>query len=254
MQILDTQIISYAIKGTYDGQVAHQSIASITANEFLLVQGAEQTKANYYVPLPQIIGFPTDHKIDFPRRDHPFTKHRTDQIILEFGQDYPAIIEFGNLAITETINSKAKGLFNESIRFLDKEKRKLIFARFNFLLSQNINCLPLSRNTVVLGLDLFCEFLSRYNTKENFRNTVNDVFILATAVNASATLVTKDSLLNRFASDYYNGLLKEKSGFLSIDFGKEKNLVRRRNRESKGYINKGWRIRVRNYRNYKSAL
>lgn len=248
MQILDTQIISYAFKETYDGQVTHQNIASITANEFLLVQSAERTKANYYVPLSQIIGLKTGNEIDFPRRDHPFPKRHTDQIILEFGQDYPAIIEFCNLAISETINSKAKGLFHETIRFLDKEQRKLILARFNFLLNQNINCLLLSRNTVVLGLNLFCEFLSRYNTKENFRNTVNDVLILATAVNSSATLVTKDSLLNRFASDYYNGFTKEKSGFLSIDFGKEKNLVRRRNRESKGYINKGWQIRVRNYK------
>ena len=248
MQILDTQIISYSFKETYDGQVAHQSIASITAKEFLLVQGTERTKANYYVPLPQRIKSPIDNEADLPKRDHPFSKNVTDQITLEFGQDYPTVIEFGNLAIAEIINLKAKRLFSEAVRFLDKGKRKLILDRFDFLLQQDVNCLPLSRTTTELGLSLFCEFLSRYNTKENVKNTINDVLILATAVNSSAVLITKDSLLNRFASDYYNGFLKEKSGFLSIDFGKEQNADRRKNRESKGYINKGWQIRVRNYK------
>lgn len=247
MNILDTQIISYSFKGNYGEQVKNQKIASVTAKEFLLVQGSERTKANYYVPLPKNFKSLLESEIRLPKLDHPFSKRSTDQILLDFGQDYPAIIEFGNLAIAEIINLKAKPLFNLSIQFLGKEKRKLIMERFEFLLDQNINCLPLNKNTVELGLNLFYEFLLRYKTKENSKNTINDVFILATAINSSNTLVTKDSLLNRFASEYYNAGLKETPDFLVIDFGKEKNFEKRESKESKGYINKGWQFRASNY-------
>ncbi|NOT05088.1 MAG: hypothetical protein HOP27_10870 [Anaerolineales bacterium] len=247
MNLLDTQIISYSFKGAYEGQVMQQSISSVTAKEFLLVQGLERTKANYYIPMPKAVNHLSEGSSGFPKRDHPFPKGSTDQIILEFGNDYPAMIEFGNLAVSETINLKAKQVFTASIQFLEKEKRKIIMDRFGFLLNQNITCLPLNKNTVELGLNLFHEFLSRYNTKENFKNTVNDVFILATAINTASTLVTKDSLLNRFASEYCKASLKEVAGTLLIDFGKEKSIEIPKSRESKGYINKGWRVQVRNY-------
>jgi hypothetical protein len=93
---------------------------------------------------------------------------------------------------------------------------------------------------------LFYEFLLRYNSKENLKNTINDVLILATAINSSSSLVTKDSLLNRFASEQYNAELIENQDSLIVDFGKEKSLEKRRSKESKGYINKGWRVRAYN--------
>ena len=247
MDILDTQIISYSFKNSYDGQIKNQGISSVTAKEFLLVQGSERSKANYYIPMPKMLNHLLESGVGIPKRDHPFMKGSTDQIILEFGQDYPPLIEFGNLAIAEAINLKAKQVFNASIQFLEKEKRKMLMDRFEFLTQQNINCLPLNKNTVDLGLDLFHEFLSRYNTKDNFKNTINDVFILAAAVNSSSTLITKDSLLNRFATEYFSASLKENSGSLLIDFGKEKTSESRKSKESKGYINKGWRVQTRNY-------
>lgn len=247
MNILDTQIISYAYKGVYPKQIKHQSIASVTAKEFLLVQGSERTRANYYVPLPKVIKYFGESEMGFPKRDHPFPKRFTDQIILEFGQDYPTIIEFGNLAVSEIINLKARQLFGASLQFLEKQKRKIIMERFDFLIEQDIKCLPLHGNAVKLGLNLFYEFLLHHTPKENIKNTINDVLVLATASNASSTLITQDKLLNRFALEYYNIPLKEDSGYLLIDFGKEQNLERQTSSESKGFINKGWRIRSLNY-------
>lgn len=249
MEILDTQIISYAFKNAYDSEIRNQSISSITAKEFLLVQCSERTKANYYIPMPKkfhLSGL-SESSARVLRRDHPFGKGSTDQIIIDFGHDYPPLIEFGNFALAETINLKANQVFKASIQFLEKEKRKMLIDRFKFLTQKNISCLPLNQKTVELGLDLFREFISRYNVKENFKNTINDIFILATAITSSSTLITKDSLLNRFATEYFNATLKENSGFLLIDFGKEKILESRKNTDSKGYINSGWRVQTRNY-------
>ncbi|WP_414579551.1 hypothetical protein [Anabaena sp. CCY 9402-a] len=246
MHIFDTQIISYSFKGLYHNSISQQYIASITAQEFLLIQSDYPTKANYYVPLPNNLKLLPDDK-GFPKRDHPFSKGLTDQIILEFAQDYPTVIEFGNLAIADIINTQEKYLFNEAIRFLEKPIRKIIWSRFNFLLDCNVKCIPLSQSTLELGIKLFYEFTLSHNTKQKYRNTVNDVLILATAINSSAVLITQDSLLKRFASEYYNALIKEDKEFISLDFRSFSDDGRSKSRESKGYINKGWQVRMQNY-------
>jgi len=244
MDILDTQIISYSFKNSYDERIENQSISSVTAKEFLLVQGSERTKSNYYIPIQKNWNnLLSGNCIGILKRDHPFGKDSTDRIIIEFGHDYPPLIEFGNLAVAEAINLKAKQVFNASIQFLEKEKRKMLMNRFEFLTQQNISCLPLNKDIVDLGLGLLKEFLSRYEPKKEFKNTINDMFILATAVNSFSTLTTKDSLLHRFAAEYFNASLKENSGSLLIDFGSESC----KNKESKGYINKGWRVQTCNY-------
>lgn len=239
MEILDTQIISYAFKNTYEGKVSRKYIASITAKEFLLVQNPEKAKVNYYVPLPQ--------RFTDSIRDHPFSKDSSDRIVLEFGRDYPTISEFGNLAITDMINLGRKSLFNEALRFLSKEMRKTILRRFDFLLEQEIRCVPLSRDATEIGMSLFYEFASQYNIKQNPRNTIYDILILATTIASSATLTTQDSLLNRFSSEYFQGDITENAGILSIEFGKPVDSGRRKSQESKGYINKGWRASLKNF-------
>jgi predicted nucleic acid-binding protein len=248
MHLLDTQIISYGFKEDSHWGILGQGISSVTAREFLLVQGQHRTKANYYVPLPQRLRM--EHFSDdseFLKLEHRFSKSVTDQVIINFGRDYPAMIEYGNLAIAEIVNTKAKRLFDETIRFLDKRLRKTISRRFRFLLDSDIICIPLNRNSIELGLNLFGEFRTQYTSKANIRNTINDVFILATAVSTSTKLITKDSLLNRFATAYYGGDVKANSDLLTIDFSKDKDSTKPGNRESKGYINRGWQYRIKNY-------
>lgn len=245
MQLLDTTIISYAFKGVYDGQIDQQHISSVTAKEFLLIQGSHRTAANYYVPLP---GKLKNHSLNFYlalyRREHPLAKGLTDQIILDFGQDYPSIVEFSNQAIAEVINLKAKNVFTEAIRFLDKNQKKMLLRKFDFLLDSKIQCVPLSRSVVDRGMKLFYEFLSNYNTKSKVKNTINDVLILATAIDLSAVLITKDSLLNRFASEYCDTVVQVQKDFITIDFGTNKEQNKLKNRESKDYINRGWQVRT----------
>ena len=241
MYILDTQIISYAFKGVYDGQVTNQFISSVTAKEFLLAQGVGQTSVGYHIPqwassIPEI-RLPS----------HKYSKNSTDRITLDFGSDYPPIIEYGNLAISKVINQRAKKVLRSATGHFKKEKRKIILDRFDFLIGQSINCLSLNKYMAELGLTLFHEFISRYNLKENFRNSINDILILASAINSSGTLVTEDSLLNKFAAERYDASMKEYSGTLLIDFGKIRPSIGDKNKESKGYVNRGWNVQEQKY-------
>jgi hypothetical protein len=112
MEILDTQIVSYALKGRTDLQVRGKAVSAITPNELLMIQSLNPVQANYYVPVPSNIHFSAlaggvSHNLN---RDHPFPKMVTDQVILEFGNEYPTIIEYGSLAISLLINKRVSPL------------------------------------------------------------------------------------------------------------------------------------------------
>lgn len=110
MEITDTQILSYYYKGivpSLPGKPIH--ISSITASEFLLIQTEKSIQANYYPILPSrlhhiggnlVDGVPFVPRITFDSAKHAARgKHRTDQLLLNFGTMAPGIIEYGSMAI-----------------------------------------------------------------------------------------------------------------------------------------------------------
>lgn len=248
--ILDTQIISYAIKGAMSERIQGALISSITATEFLLIQGKNHHSANYYAPLPSSLIINVEDALGvIPKREHPFTKNTTDSVILDFKQDHPPIILYSNLAISEIINKKLSNLLREAVRFLDKKQQKTIKARFAFLIEHDLQCVPVTRKIAPIGLDLLGNFTTQYNPKDNFRNTVNDVLIFASALVSSSILITKDNLLNRFAAEYYGAQTTIRGDILEINLQEKSRKEEINRRESKGYINRGWQFSLRNHRN-----
>ncbi|RDV13740.1 hypothetical protein DXT99_18450 [Pontibacter diazotrophicus] len=91
-------------------------------------------------------------------------------------------------------------------------------------------------------------FLSKHNSKENFRNTWNDILILSKSSTKELPLVTEDKLLNRFAAELYDVAVSKHDKFLNIDFSKPHKESSKINNESKGYVNNGWRYKIsKNY-------
>ncbi|MCD4673835.1 MAG: hypothetical protein K8R77_14320 [Anaerolineaceae bacterium] len=244
LTILDTQIISYAFKGRWALPIKGKNISSITANEFLLIQSKNPAQVNYHVPLLSKIGVgPISQKLN---RDHPFRKNITDQVILDFGNEYPTIVEYGNLAISMLINKPISNLFYETIKFHEKSQRRTIRKRYDFLTENEITCIPLTKNAVEIAMELLQEFSKQHNLKANFRNSMNDMLILASTIDSLATLITEDNLLNKFAARRYLGKYNKQTNVVTIDFDDVTVSSSRKNLESKGYINRGWRISLRN--------
>jgi hypothetical protein len=90
-------------------------------------------------------------------------------------------------------------------------------------------------------LELFRGFSRRYTLKSNFRNSLNDILTLAVAQAASSSLYTNDELLATFAADYTKVPVNREDEALVIDFAQNKGSSSA-NRETKGYINEGWRV------------
>lgn len=259
--IVDTQILSYQFKGVE--KYIHNrvfAISSITASEFLVTHSKNSEQPDYYIihparyfhPLyvegsgsgvPEHIGNPKWARMG---------AHRTDQVIIDFGNQFPAYREFGNEAISEIINEKKLGIYKISIAHLPKQKQKWLLRRLKHILDSNYHCYSLTKSAIDNALSLFSEFVSEHNCKGNIRNTINDLLILSTAIDREKKFLTNDNLLSRFAAEYYKAPVHKDDDQLLIDFS-EKQVKRRENRESKGYINNGWSYALRNNRAFPKA-
>jgi predicted nucleic acid-binding protein len=252
--IIDTQILSYRFKGveanTHNTRLA---IASITANEFLVAQAKESEQPDYY----------TIHPARYPNLEYSANvldhfgnpksaklgARRTDRIIIDFGTQFSAYREFGNEAISEIINAKKLDIYKISIAHLSKQRQKYLLSRLKYILDNDYYCYSLNKTALAQALSLFSEFTSQHNCKGNIRNTINDLLILATAIDRGKRFLTNDNLLARFAAEYYEAPIHECEDELLIDFS-EKQVERRKSKESKGYINKGWSYAMRNNRTH----
>ena len=256
MSITDTQVLSYYYKGAAPLPSSPILISSVTAAEFLLIQSTNPNSANYYPILPSRlkhrVGGLFSGKSAVPRmlfdskRHAVFGKRRTDQLVLNFNGRLPSLIEFGSVAISQIINDGHEDIYSASISHLERNLQKKLRDRLQFLISINVQCLAVTPAIADVGMNILGQFLDKYEAKQNTRNTINDVLILSTAVEHSRPLLTEDNLLKRFTAELLGAPCSEQlPDRLIIDFTHPEVADRRRPFESKGYINRGWRVTER---------
>jgi predicted nucleic acid-binding protein len=249
---LDTQIVSYGFKGDTSVPVRGCAISSITANEFLLVQSDKPAQANYYVRWARSPRHPSAHDLvhaagnvkvfNSPIRTRPYRKLVTDSLHITFGGQFPDIIEYNNLSLSSAINAGNLHAYTSSVRFLGKEVSKALVRKFKFLVETQTLCVPVTRTEVELGFTILDRFLSEYSLKQDFRNSWNDVLILATAISHCGTLITEDSLLNRFAKTMFEAKSAKRGSLVSLSFPPRRGDDKIHKQESKGYINRSWQV------------
>ena len=253
--IIDTQILLYQFKGVETGLCdihnIRLAIASITANEFLVAQSKESGKPDYYIIHPAKypnLGYPPSDLHHFVNPKHAKLRtHMTDQIIIDFGNQFSAYREFGNEAISEIINEKKIDIYKISIAHLPKQRQKYLLRRLKYIFDNDYYCCSLTNAVLENALRLFSQFTSQYKCKKNIHNSINDLLVLATAIDRGNKFFTNDNLLNRFAAQYYKAPIDKQEDKLLIDFS-EKQVEKVKNRESKGYINNGWSYAIRGNR------
>jgi len=248
--IYDTQIISYCHSGHWEQtSVLDAHISSVTASEFLLFHTRENSKADYYVMNP--IWFNYRHA-PFPLeivKNPKWAKlgaRRSDSVTIDLNGDFDSYRMFGNEAISEIINNKSMNIFEISIAHMNKDKQKMLKKKMEFLLDNNIFCHRLSDDDCELAMTLLSEFMKSFQVKNNIKNTVNDLLILATAMNQGLNLYTEDKVLGQFASKHYNATILDNSDSIVVSFPHKDETQRIIEKsESKGYINRGWQYSMR---------
>jgi predicted nucleic acid-binding protein len=112
---------------------------------------------------------------------------------MDFGNDFPSIVQYNNYSLAALINENCDALFAGAVNILPKERRKMLIRRFRFLVKSGIRCQPLQRADVDYAFILLGEYVRKHNLKRAFRNSWNDLLILATAIMRGASLVTRDT-------------------------------------------------------------
>ena len=250
LQFMDTQIVSYAFKGTSSESVAEQHISSVVANEFLETHSKAETSANYYLPtnwrhFRHAGQFLLSPPVRQAYRKRGLPKRYTDRLTLYFGRDYPPVVEFGSTAVSRIINARALDIFRLSTTHLHKRTRRRLIQRLEFLIDHRITCVALQPGAARLAQSLLHSFLQTHKSKKNFRNTVSDMLILAAAIHDNASLLTKDSVLVRFCADVGLMTRNGQGEWTRCDTIMTSTTHRRTSRESKAYINQSWSVRQR---------
>jgi len=136
--MVDTQILSYQFKGIdKDFHSKSWGISSITANEFLESQPKDSKKPDYYIihpaRYPHLLNLLYEEGGGFSIVNHfsnakraKMGKRRTDQVIIDFGNQFPAYREFGNEAISEIINKKKLKYINLASPISLNKNRKTV--------------------------------------------------------------------------------------------------------------------------------
>jgi predicted nucleic acid-binding protein len=255
--MIDTQIVSYAMKarwpqGVEARDISRMVISSVTAQEVLEVRDAASVnRPRYYLfqpMLPEVYGAQLPVRFD---RDHrgvtPGRKNRTDQIILDFGGDFPTVVEYGHLMIGWLLKHKRTDVYARRIAHLEKRERRRLTDLFNIMIANELRCVSLDRSKAQLGVDLLRQYaMEGGNTvKSDFRNSLNDMLILASAIRTGYQLVTEDRALWRFAAQRTGLEIRSSGSILRIYPNKP---ISFDSRESKGYINRRWRADVSGHR------
>lgn len=246
--IYDTQIISYCHSGKWDPKIIlGAQISSVIASEFLLFQ--ENSKPKYYVINPLWFNFRHVLQPIEQFKNPKWAKasiNRTDSVLIDLKGDYDSYRMFGNEAISEIINSKSMKNFEISIAHLNKSDKKKLKKKLEFLLDNNIYCHRLSENDCELAIILLSEFKKSYQVKKNIKNTMNDLLILATAINQRLDLYTEDKVLGEFSSKYLNATIVDNNNSIVVSFPHpEDTQIIMKQSESKGYINRGCQYSMR---------
>lgn len=255
---IDTQVVSYAQKGRWtEGSIRGALISSVVANELLLAYGEGHNTANYYLPHPNRVSQFTcmtgmvhgTSLASSRRRDHPFQKRSTDAMVMELGPGLPTFVEFGSHAVAEVINQRMTPLFDSATSFLPKAQQKAARGRLRFLLEQELVCVPLGADDIPMARSVLSRFLQTHNPKDNFRNSWNDMLVLAVAMRHGLRLVTKDKELSRLAAAAMGFDVHARGKFLTLEPSRSPSALQTStNKESKGFINTGWRFLERRRR------
>jgi hypothetical protein len=243
---LDTNILYYTYSGkNLNINFDEKKITSINTLEFLKnIEKIHNNKAKYYIPrINSDIHYQMllEGKKYFKKRNHPINKRLSDYVIFDFAQDFDSYALYNNESIAQIINNKYRELFYLTISFLSKSEYKEIRGKFDFLVDNELQCDSINSNDIELGYELLDIFTQKHSLKDDFRNCWNDILILSKSINEGARLITSDKLLNRFASELYEGKIVKSAEILEIQFPceSEKN-DKYVKQESKGYINRGW--------------
>ena len=95
--------------------------------------------------------------------------------------------------------------FRLSISHLEKSKQKNLKKKIEFLFDNEVQCHSINEETCAIAMELFSRFQDHIKPKDNIKNIINDLLILATAIERKMSILTVDKVLGKFAAKEHSG-------------------------------------------------
>lgn len=245
--IVDTQLLDRVGAGDF-ATGASWSVSSVTAQEALNMQ-VPTTEDRYRIALPLLRGM---HLIErAPGRatfwlDHARSQpvsQRADRQILRLSPTAADRLEIGHASVAAAHRDGLDTLTSAYLSVLPEAPRKHAARRWRLLRDQATEVIALDADIATRGVELLRDFLAAGGQpKPVLRNTVNDMLILATALETGQPLATLDGALKDFYT--HVGCIVELVGDVVIAAPVSTAGCRdAAPRDSKRYVNSLWRKR-----------
>jgi hypothetical protein len=245
--ILDTQVVSYMMKGHLPGpDPEKEAITSTVAHEFLRMRDKVSGQPRFFLPgrLTQGESAVVPALAATHPTNRPLFKRRADHISIDFNGEFPSVREYSHLGMALAINLRDARFFRAAIRHLAKPERKNLEANFEYLIGAGLRCIALDDRGVRVGLEQLARFTAEGgNAKKDFRNTLNDMLILGAALRHRCPIRTLDKELARIAAPHFHTRSADWA-LINLEPRIDTSTHRNSPRESKGYINRGWHYRT----------
>jgi hypothetical protein len=238
---VDTQVIVYADYLGDASEVRGCHACSVALAEYLMMQTDDYLSAAYYLPTRSspTVGRPIDWNRLQKERPSAWARRHTHSIPVVLRSTVPpvTILYWGMSALADIINDRDRARFQTSVSRLVPCRRLRILHKLDFVLQADMSCDALTKEDTELGLELMKRFMKANTPKEDVRNTVNDMLVLASSMNRGLVLRTDDTLLDDFAEKQLDAHSTPQGNNL-VDLSTPKIGYRRQSTGTKGYVNR----------------
>jgi len=223
--LLDTQLVSYAMHGARAPSAVPVAITSVTAQELLRMQTDNLGE----------LAYGSRHRVVNLRRRRGYLELVADHVFLRSWDSEP-IHEWGHVWITDLINRGKINEFQRAAADLPRSRRRTVTRVFVYLVEHDVKVVSLTARSAERTEALLREFAVRHTFKKRFRNSLNDLLTLGTAVESERDLLTEDFLLADFARDVVKAKIRDYDNLLRVEVPKSAKRDRRtpRSRDRRG--------------------
>jgi len=238
---VDTQVIIYADQIGDVGEIRGCHVCSVVLAEYLMMQTDDYASAAYFLPTRNrvILGRPIDwNRLQKERPSYWARSHTASmRVTLRSVEPTVSILYWGMSALADIINDHDRARFQAAINRLTPRKHLRLLHKLDFVMQANMSCDALTEEDIQLALELMRRFTETNTPKENLRNTLNDMLVLASSINRGFVLRTDDTLLDGFARKQLNAQSTPHGDNL-MDLRTPKAGYIRRSAGTRGYVNR----------------
>jgi hypothetical protein len=171
---------------------------------------------------------------------HPrIFKRSSGQIQFYFHNEYPTVFEYNSNGLATAVNDARFDAIGLAIEPLSRREKQRIRLIWSFLVENGVRCQPIGTSIAGHAMNLVAFVGARYTFKPNFRNSLNDLIVFATALQLGLEVATADKLLARIIAEYAGVSTVEGDDVVRLSFAG----AQEQEREPKQtYKNRGWAL------------